>query len=745
MTADASGSGHIRRVAPGESIEALREEPVVVIPVFGARDYFERCLESVLRHTLSDVPILIADDASPGPEIEELVRELERKGALPPRFFYLRQPENVGFVLNMNTAFAAAAPGDVVILNSDCEVGPEWLERLRAAAYADTNVATASTLTNNGTILSVPERNTPQPALPDHTTLDEVATNLARFSQRLRPRIPTAIGHCTYIRRSALELVGDFDEAFSPGYGEEVDFSQRCMLRGLSHVAADDVFVLHSGGESFGANQIKHKHEQMIEDRYPYFHFCTRTQEERQTGPLARAIDTGARAINGLTVTIDARRLNPTVTGTQVHVLELIHALWRTHHVHLRVVVPSGVGDEMMNDLTSLEGLEVIFSEAFDEGAPKTEIVHRPYQVFDADDLRFLRQAGDRIVITQQDLISYRNPGYVRWALEWDDLQRLTRVSLATADAILFFSQHAADDALAEELVDPARTHVVHLGVDHQAFAPPSTLIRPESLPAEVAEGGFLLCLGTNFKHKNRVFALEVLRALQERHDWDGWLVLAGPHAASGTSEEDEESFLREHPRVAERTVDLESVSAEEKQWLCERSAGLIYPSVYEGFGLVPFEAAEANRPCFFAWQTALTETLPESAATLVPWNAELSADAIAEIIADERKARALTKAIQAAGKRLRWDKTATEILAVYDKVLETPHRSLSTAIDGSVPVWSLATAGGGAAIDMRALSYTNYHALTAIMARPWLRRPVFFLIRIIYRLGYLVRHSHFS
>jgi GT2 family glycosyltransferase/glycosyltransferase involved in cell wall biosynthesis len=744
LTAGASSSGRLQYIAPGESIGALREEPVVVIPVFGARDYFERCLKSVLRHTPSDVPILIADDASPGPEIEELVRELERKGVLPPRFFYLRQRENVGFVLNMNTAFAAAAPGDVVILNSDCEVGPEWLERLRDAAYADTNVATASALTNHGTILSLPERNTPQPALPDHTTLDEVATNLARSSQRLRPRITTAIGHCTYIRRSALELVGDFDEAFSPGYGEEVDFSQRCMLRGLSHVAADDVFVLHSGGESFGSNEIKHAHEELIESRYPYYHFCTRTQEERQTGPLVRALDIGARAINGLTVTIDARRLSPTVTGTQVHVLELIHALWRTHQIRLRVAVSSGIGKELMDDLTSLEGLEVVFAEAIGEEFPKTEIVHRPYQVFDADDLKFLKRAGDRIVITQQDLISYRNPGYGRWALEWDDLQRLTRVSLATADAILFFSQHAADDALAEELVDPARTHVVHLGVDHHAFAPPKTLTRPESLPAEVADGGFLLCLGTNFKHKNRVFALEVFRALQERHNWDGWLVFAGPHAASGTSEEDERVFLDVHPRIAERTVDLESVSSEEKQWLCERSTGLIYPSVYEGFGLIPFEAADAGRPCFFAWQTALTETLPEKAATLVPWNAEQSADAIAEVIADERKADALTKKIQSAGERLRWDKTATEILAVYEKMLKTPHRSLSTAIDGSVPVWALATAQGGAAVDMRAMPYKDYHALTAIMARAWLRRPVFFLIRIVYRLGYLVRHSRF-
>lgn len=742
MIADAAAEGRLRQIEPGEKIGVNREEPIVVIPVFGALDLFARCLESVLRHTAKDVPILIADDASPDPELGEFVRELDRKQALPERFFYLRQPKNVGFVANANTAFAVTAPGDVVILNSDCEVGPEWLERLRAAAYADTNVATASTLTNNGTLLSVPERNCPRPELPPGATLEGVSANLARSSPRLRPRIPTAIGHCTYIRRSALELVGDFDTAFSPGYGEEVDFSQRCILRGLSHIAADDVFVFHRGAGSFGVNQDQQGHERLIARRYPYYHYGVQAAAERQTGPLTRALDIGARAINGLAVTIDARCLGPDITGTQVHALELIHALWRTRQLQLRVVVPPSIGDEPKRLLDELEGIHMVCSDEIGDDAYKTEIVHRPFQVFDAGDLRFLKQLGHRVVITQQDLIAYRNPGYGRWHLDWADLQRLTRLTLASADAVLFFSQHAAEDTLAEELVDPSRVHVVHLGVDHQALAPPTTFARPEELPVEIAEEGFLLCLGTNFTHKNRLFALEVLRALQERHDWDGWLVFAGPHAASGTSAAEEQALLERYPSAARRSVDLKGVSDEEKQWLVARSAGVIYPSVYEGFGLVPFEAAEAGRPCFFAWQTALTETLPETAATLVPWNADLSADAIAEVLEDPRRANALTEAIRAAGSRLRWDKTASEILTVYDKALRRPHRDLTTALDGVMPVWNLMTSDGGAVLDMRAVPYASYRGLTAIIGRRWLRWPLFFFLGSVYRLGYFARHG---
>ena len=106
------------------------------------------------------------------------------------------------------------------------------------AAYADTRTATASALTNHGTILSVPDRNRPQSTLPQDWTVDTAAAGgsaEARFAfvPRSRQRWATV----SISAETALELAGDFDESFSPGYGEEVDFSQRCILQGLKHVA----------------------------------------------------------------------------------------------------------------------------------------------------------------------------------------------------------------------------------------------------------------------------------------------------------------------------------------------------------------------------------------------------------------------------------------------------------------------------------------------------------------------------
>ena len=115
-------------------------------------------------------------------------------------------------------------------------------------------------------------------------------------------------------------------------------------------------------------------------------------------------------------------------------------------------------------------------------------------------------------------------------------------------------------------------------------------------------------------------------------------------------------------------------------------------PSVYEGFGLVPFEAAAADVPCFFAWNTALTETLPPSTATLVAWDAAASADEVAAVLASPEGRRTLTHAVKAAGSRLRWDRTAVEVLQAYRVTVEQPPRELVTALEGTAKVWDLTT-----------------------------------------------------
>jgi glycosyltransferase involved in cell wall biosynthesis len=668
-------------VEVGVSLNVRRGDVVVCVPVFGAQELFLRCLDSILSHTSREIPILIADDCSPERELPTLSLEIVRNHDRAAPVYYFRQPTNVGFVENMNCCFAMSAPADVVIVNSDCEVAAGWLEGLRSAAYCDTIIATATPLTNHGTLVSVPERNKPQPGLPEGLTLEEVAAAIGRTSQRLRPHIPTLIGHCAYIKRAALELVGGFDAVFSPGYGEEVDFAQRCLLRGMGHVVADEVFVLHHGSASFGISperaRLQHEHELLIAERYPYYHDWIRVVAETETGPLAQVIATARRAIRGLSVTIDGSCLGGAVTGTQVHVLEVIQAVHRVGGVKLRVAVPSNLSAEAARVLQQLDGVELVRIDgigAKNDPARRSDVVHRPYQIGLPEELTRLRSLGSRLVITQQDFIAYRNPGYFGGFEEWERYRQVTRAGLAEAERVVFISEHAAREAIREGLVEPRHLRIVPIGVDHYYLRMVGGARRPESMD-KVAESGFILCLGTDFLHKNRLFALQVLQELQERHHWDGYLVIAGPRVAWGSSAEMDGMYLAEHPKVAAKTAILGAVSEEEKRWLLENARLVICPTTYEGFGLVPFEAAEAGVPCLFPPQAALEEVLPKEAALIEPWDAVRTAERAMVLMEDRVKARAQIQLIRETACKYRWDDVGRRLIDVYMEAAETLSR----------------------------------------------------------------------
>ena len=623
----------IEWIDSGERLDVGRGDVVVCIPVYGGHDHFTECLRSVLEHTPSEVPILICDDASPDERSRRWVAELSLDTADPDAarhghtLFYVRRERNVGFPANVNGAFACASPADVIVLNSDCVVADGWFEGLRAAAYSDSQIATASALSDNGSHLSVPDARTLLSLGASDWDFDRAAAAVRAGSLRLWPRLMSAAGHCMYVRRSALDLVGDFDLAFTPGYGEEVDFSQRCLHMALAHVAADDVLVRHHGGASLSVNgapnPAQRAHESLIDERYPYYRESVTATRLAAPGPLARSLAAARRALTGLSVLIDARSLRGPMTGTQLHVLELIAALAATEQLRLGAIVPRDLSDYARAALNQVPKVELVIAGSAADAVPtpQADIVHRPSQISTPADLALLAQLSDRLMITHQDMISYRNPSYFDSFPAWEGYRQLTRRALAVADRVMFFSAHARDEALAEELVEPERASVVHIGVDHTLLAPSPAPVAPTGAARIPHDAEVMLCLGTDFRHKNRVFALQVLDELQRRHNWPGWLVLAGPRVARGSSLGDEQQLLERRPELARALVTLGPVGEDEKAWLLRRSRLVLYPSVYEGFGLIPFEAADSGAPCLWAAGTSLSEVLPDSAAGIIAWD----------------------------------------------------------------------------------------------------------------------------
>jgi alpha-1,3-rhamnosyl/mannosyltransferase len=600
---------------------------------------------------------------------EEAARESARsvRARAPEGVAVLEVPADTAA---LNRAIAQLAPADVVVLDEHCRVGAGWVERLQAAAYDDTNTASASALADAGTPLALYAEATVK---PEEFELAAAAKRLAEGSPMLRPRLSRAVGPCVYLRRDALELVGALDEQLELRLAIEVDLAQRCVLSGLTHVAADDVLVERLAPQ---VEQIAAELPQRLHERYPYLAHARLADSSVLDHALQGARDSSSQ----LTVTFDARALDGAITGTHVHVLELIRALARTEAIQLRLLVRAeridGPTRELLRRLT---GTELLDAEDVDAKTPRSAVFHRPQQTFSPSDVKLALGLGERFVVSQLDLIAYRNPGYFADAETWEDFRAASRHGLSAAERVVVFSEHTRRELLADALVDEPRIRVVPPGLDHGAPGAPK---RPERLDAEglqVPSDGFLLCLGTDFRHKNRVFALRLLTELREEQDWHGSLVLAGMHVRPGSSAELERSYLSEHPELRDAVVSLGPVSEREKAWLLEHAGALVYPSVYEGFGLVPFESALAGVPCVFAPQASLAEAAPEGTATIVPWDAAASAAAAHALLADGGVRRRQVEALAGRARSFTWDAAAAAMIEIYREAALAPVRDSAT------------------------------------------------------------------
>ncbi len=652
--------------------------PVVVVPIFNAYDDVMECIESLLASTPAEIPILALDDASTDSRISAALGALAAERGLK----YIRQPVNSGFVHNVNCAFRWCAPRDVVLVNSDVVVPMEWLARLQAAAYAFSTVATATPLTNNGTCVSLPDRNQPTPHLPKDLALSEVDERVRAASRRLRPILPSGIGHCLYVRRTAIDAVGYFDEIFSPGYGEEVDFSQRAVRLGFSHVLADDVFVYHKGWRSFGAKgqaaklQIQAEHEQIVNSRYPWYPAWVSQVQADERSDLAQALDSARAALVGYKIAVDATKVGGSVTGTQVLTVELIRALAtsRRRFGEVSLIVLDGTTDEDLGGVAELADAVVPLSQLEGLAKPAFDLIHCPYQITDFDHLNLLKRSGKRLVVSMLDSIYYSNPAYAANFREWDYYRRVTQEVFVSADGIAFISQAAVDEAAQQGLAVPVeRSAITYVGVDHRLEKDESPV--PPAEAQNLVGRPFILVLGTNFWHKNRVFAIKVLEALSARYQWPGALVLAGAKVNAGGSQAGEAQALAQNAALAGRVQYLGALPTAHKKWLLQNAALVLYPSIREGFGMVPFEAAAAGRPALSTRLASLGEVLGGEVVGLESLDPEAGAELAWSLLSDPAKAARQVRLIQARAAAYTWDRVAELTWDFYSHIIALPSR----------------------------------------------------------------------
>ena len=114
-------------------------------------------------------------------------------------------------------------------------------------------------------------------------------------------------------------------------------------------------------------------------------------------------------------------------------------------------------------------------------------------------------------------------------------------------------------------------------------------------------------------------------------------------------------------------------VSEAEKAWLYGNAGLVLYPTISEGFGLVPFEAAHFGVPCLSTRQGSLSEVLPADLPTMDSFEVAPAAELAATLLRDEGAAGKLVDRILEHGRTFTWARVAQQVVEVLWEVTGRP------------------------------------------------------------------------
>lgn len=353
----------------------------------------------------------------------------------------------------------------------------------------------------------------------------------------------------------------------------------------------------------------------------------------------------------GSTVAVDANPATRSVrTGTETYTREVARRLPQAAPELSFIFYASRPADTTGLDLTVLPGRRL-----WSQLRLPVELWGRRPDLFFAPAHVVPFLAPGRTLTVVHDLAFERHPdaygtrelAYLRLTTRWAALRcrRLIAVSAATAADLVELYR-----------VDRRRVRVVPLGGGQPPERPPNPASVERRLRSLGVEEPFVLHVGRVEPRKNQLTALAAVERLNGLR-----LVCAGPVAdAAMAGQLSRSSRCQLLGRVDD--ADLEALYA--------RARALLFPSLYEGFGLPVLEAMRRGLPVVTAAVAALPEVGGDAAVYVQdPLDPEALATALERALAERSRLRKLGRE---QARRFSWERTATGVAAVIRELLAT-------------------------------------------------------------------------
>jgi GT2 family glycosyltransferase len=227
-------------------LKMVQPKVAIVILNWNGRQYLEKFLPSVLASTYTQQEVIVADNASTDDSVSFLQNHF-------PKIRIINLDRNYGFAKGYNLALKQVQSEYYILLNSDVEVQPGWIEPVIDLMEKDKSIGACQPK-----LLSYSDKNLFEYAGAAGGWLDFLGYPFAMGrifdicekdigQYDLTQPIFWASGAALFVRARLYHDLGGMDEFFF-AHQEEIDFCWRLQLSGFRVYACPKSVVYHLGG-----------------------------------------------------------------------------------------------------------------------------------------------------------------------------------------------------------------------------------------------------------------------------------------------------------------------------------------------------------------------------------------------------------------------------------------------------------------------------------------------------------------
>ena len=240
-------------------------------------------------------------------------------------------------------------------------------------------------------------------------------------------------------------------------------------------------------------------------------------------------------------------------------------------------------------------------------------------------------------------------------------------ISVKKAVMVICDSQNTKETIMDRYGLLEDKIRVVHLGVGNQFLKPiPDEKISKARTKYDLRDEFTILYPARTWPHKNHFRLFEALAILRDRYHCQVTLVLTG---GEERAYQDIDAAI-ERFGLKGKVKNLGHVSYNELPEIYSLSDALVFPSLFEGFGLPVVEAMSIGCPVVCSNRTSLPEVAGEAALYFDPVDVNDMADAIFRVLHDPALQQELIRRGREQSKQFTWERAAKSTIEVYREAL---------------------------------------------------------------------------